>query len=325
VVLPPRVAEVALAHSTAQQQLTLSALALVTQALRVARGRPEVWRDAVAGMGAQLLALQVAAATLADGYLDEVLDAQGADPGAVAAVNPQAFADLTDGGGSWLLNLVYAPNAVATRGLPAQQMLSQFAFVAQSVTAAGIQDVGRSAVQTGMQARRRVRTYVRMLRHPSCGRCAILAGRTYHRLTAFKRHPHCDCIHIPAAESAVSWRTSPKDYFRSLDAAEQDRIFTKSGAEAIRLGADMSQVVNADQGMTTVTAYGQQVQATTTGTTVRGLAGQRLATEGVTRTGRYTSARTPRLMPDEIFRQAEQAGWDAAEVLRQLRRFGYLL
>lgn len=323
--LPPRVAEVALAHSAAQKQLTLSALALVTQGLRVARGRPEVWRDVVADMGAQLLALQVAAATLADGYLDEVLDAQGADPGAVAAVNPQAFADLTDGGGSWLLNLVYAPNSVTTRGLSQSQMLSQFAFVAQSVTAAGVRDIGRSAVQTGMQARRSAKNYVRMLKHPSCGRCAILAGRRYYRLKAFKRHPNCDCLHIPAAEDSGDWTTRPEDYFRSLSTEEQDRIFTEAGAEAIRLGADMSQVVNAQQGMTTVTAYGQQVQATTTGTTVRGLAGQRLASEGVTRTGRYTNARTPRLMPDEIFRQAELAGWDAAEVLRQLRRFGYLL
>jgi hypothetical protein len=64
--------------------------------------------------------------------------------------------------------------------------------------------------------------------------------------------------------------------------------------------------------MTTVTGYGRELQATTTGTTARGLAGQRL--QGA-----------PRLLPDEIFRLADELGWDRAETLRQLRRFAYIL
>jgi hypothetical protein len=91
-------------------------------------------------------------------------------------------------------------------------------------------------------------------------------------------------------------------------------LFTKAGAEAIRHGADMAQVVNARQGITTATAFGQQVRATTVGTTSRGLAGQRLAGTGL-----------PRLLPDEIFLQAERLGWDRAKVLNELKRFAYIV
>lgn len=125
---------------------------------------------------------------------------------------------------------------------------------------------------------------------------------------------NCDCVHIPAAEDVNGdWSTDPGTYFRSLSIADQDRLFTKAGAEAIRRGADMNQVVNAREGVTVAQAFGQQVQATTVGTTRRGLAGQRL------------QGRIPRLLPDEIFLQAERLGWDRAEVLRQLKRFAYVL
>lgn len=42
--------------------------------------------------------------------------------------------------------------------------------------------------------------------------------------------------------------TGPGDYFESLDRAEQDKIFTKAGAQAIRDRADINQVVNARRG-----------------------------------------------------------------------------
>ena len=48
-----------------------------------------------------------------------------------------------------------------------------------------IDDTARSAERLESQARHKP-MYVRMLTPPSCGRCIILAGRTYH--TAFERH-----------------------------------------------------------------------------------------------------------------------------------------
>lgn len=105
-----------------------------------------------------------------------------------------------------------------------------------------------------------------------------------------------DCIHIPCREdSADDLRTDPKAYFNSLSAAEQDRLFTKAGAEAIRSGADMARVVNARRGM--------QVAGD----------GRAYTTEA--------AGRRPRLMPEQIYREA---GTDRAEALRLLRLHGYI-
>lgn len=322
---PPAVSDVAEQHVADQQELQAEALALLARALQRSGGA-EAWRDAVAEIGEQLLQLQVAAAASADGYLDAVLAAQAASAAAEATVNPEAFADLTDGGGSWLRALVFAPNSV--RG--GQDYRGRFEFVASSIVLTGLQDTGRAAVQTSMLTRPAVTGYVRMLTPPSCPRCAVLAGRVYGSATPFNRHPRCNCRHIPAAEDADDWTTSPEAYFRSLSPAEQDRAFTQAGARAIREGADVSQVVNARQGMAVVNAYGRDVQATLEGTTKRGIAGKRLAEEGYAKTkglksSRYAYARTPRLMPEEIFQLADELGWDRAETLRQLRRFAYVL
>lgn len=326
--LPSSVSEVGQAYADLQSRIAASGLSLVSQALRRGKSSPEAWRDAVQSIGERLLLLQVASASLADPYLNDVLEAQGADTEADTQIVPQTFADLADGGGSWLQLLVYAPNSV--REGTSTEYWPRFQFVANSIVKTGLDDVGRSSVQTAMQARPAVKWYVRMLRGKSCARCAILAGRRYKSSVAFDRHRNCDCVHIPAAEDAKSWTTDPRRYFRSLPVDEQDLVFTKAGAEAIRLGADPSQVVNAHKGVWTPTAYGTQVQATLEGTTKRGIAGQRLGEEGFAKTAglnssRYAYSRTPRLMPEEIFLQADKLGWDRAEVLRQLKRFGYVL
>jgi hypothetical protein len=150
-----------------------------------------------------------------------------------------------------------------------------------------------------------------MLVPPSCSRCALLAGLRYAWNAGFDRHPACDCIAIPAAEdSADDLRTDPAAYFASLSVAEQDRVFTKAGAEAIRAGADINQVVNARRGM--YTASGRKL--TRTGATTRGFAGQRLGA----RSGRPAT----RLMPEEVFRQANG---DRDDAIRLLRQHGYLI
>lgn len=309
---PPRsVAEVGRHYADLQTQIVEEALGLLDPAIRKGKRSPDSWRDSIQAIGNRLLLLQVLAVSYSDAYLNDVLEAQNANGGSEGRVNPQAFADLTDGGGSWLQGLVFAPNSVR----PVQGSdWTRFAFVANSIVKTGIGDTARAAVQSGMQARPAVTSYVRMLQGTSCARCAILAGRHYKSSVAFNRHKRCDCIHIPSAESDdADWTVNPKTYFRSLSTEDQDRLFTAAGAEGIRHGADMAQVVNARQGITVAQAFGEQVQATTVGTTRRGLAGQRL------------QGRTPRLLPDEIFLQAERLGWDRAEVLRQLRRFAYVL
>jgi hypothetical protein len=216
-----------------------------------------------------------------------------------------------------------------------------------------VADAGRSATGVAMHARSAVKEYVRMLTPPSCSRCVILAGKRFKAQEAFDRHERCDCVNVPAVEDvADDIMTDPKAYFESLSATDQDRYFTQAGAQAIRDGADMNQVVNARRGaaglsqpgrltaaeqkmlrggrdrgyLQRVDVYGRQVYVTTEGTTRRGVAGKKLGAwsddavkvEGV----RNRRARTPRLMPEACY---ELAGGDREEALRLLRRFGYLL
>jgi len=89
--------------------------------------------------------------------------------------------------------------------------------------------------------------------------------------------------------------------------------FTVAGAQAIRDGADIFQVVNARRGMSTVTTFGRQLSTTTEGVTRRGFAGQRMRAAGV--------SSPVRLTPQAIYELAS----DRAEAIRLLYRFGYLL
>lgn len=191
-------------------------------------------------------------------------------------------------------------------------------------------DVGRAASLLGSLVRPAVSGYVRMLETPSCSRCVILAGKFFKRNTGFQRHPKCDCRHIPSNENvAGDIRTDPNAYFNSLSKAEQDRTFTNAGAEVIRNGADIGQVVNARAGMSTaqqalrgpggrITASGRLVKVDAFGRPIY------QTTEGMTKRGRAFKARGHnyiRLMPESI---VEMAGNDRAELLRLLKSHGYI-
>jgi hypothetical protein len=121
-------------------------------------------------------------------------------------------------------------------------------------------------------------------------------------------------VHVPAAEDAAGdLVTNPRDYFDSLTPAQQDAIFTKSGASAIRDGADIGQVVNARRGMSTAQIGGRSTRVTN---------------EGITRTGFATNAPGStvaarggvRLMPETIY----QVATSRADAIRLLRANGYL-
>lgn len=171
-----------------------------------------------------------------------------------------------------------------------------------------LSDTGRFAERVAL-APARVTYYQRALSLPSCSRCVVLAGRLYRVEQAFQRHPQCDCRHLPVGEAGEVEETDPLEYFASLSEAEQDRIFTKAGAEAIRTGADMNQVVNARRGMYTSRTGSRQWKFTREGTTRRGRYG---------RDQRGSGRR--RLMPEEI--QRLSSGKD--DYLRMLRTYGYI-
>lgn len=260
---------------------------------------------------------QVLAARGARPYVDRVVAAQARRrgrpvPTALARVVPERFAE-TAADGRPLETLLFQPAVTATRarreGRPRRE--SHILGYAQldMIVRTEVADAGR--VATGVQiAATPTLGYVRMLNPPSCSRCAILAGRIYRFNAGFARHPRCDCIHIPATEDqAGDLTTDPALYFASLSEAEQNRLFTRDGAQAIRDGANIGRVVNARRGMataggrlTTGRAFGRDVFLTSDRTRVRG-------------------SRRVRLMPEQIY---IEAGGNRDEAIRLLNLHGYI-
>lgn len=239
----------------------------------------------------------------ADSYLDRVLAEQGANTAAAGQVNPRRLSGVASDGRrlDTLLNRPAAATlgALAT-GRPLPMALATGQATLDMIVRTQIADAGRVADQIATVARP-VAGYVRMLSPPACSRCVILAGRRYRWNQGFRRHPDCQCVHIPAAEAiADDLRLNPRNYFDGLSSAEQDRIFTHAGAEAIRDGADMSRVVNASRGMYAA-------------------GGRQLTREATTRLG---INRPVRLMPEQIMREAKG---NRDETLRLLRLNGFIL
>ena len=200
------------------------------------------------------------------------------------------------------------------------------ALLARTVT----QDAGRMAQQSGMAAETAVRGYVRKVHLPACPRCIILSGRFYRYSDGFLRHPNCDCTMIPVAVGLdMVHAEDPAELMARMQAEHPERLrksLTEGDLKALEHGADLNQVVNAHRGMTTAAGPGRTGKVTTEGTTKRGFAGQRLAAEGFVKSGgRYQRARTPRLTPAQIFTEADINGWDRTEIVRQLKRFGFVI
>lgn len=297
------------------------------------------WYDAV---GPRLVAVvaagQHAAATGATEYVSQAVRAQGGQPEPDGTVAAAAFAG-TAADGRPLDTLLYEP-VITTKtalgnGTLLDRAIQQGLADLLRIVSTEVADAGRSAVGAGIMSDRVCTGYVRVLSPPSCARCTILAGKVFHTATAFARHPHCDCVNLPTIAGVAPHVTDPGDYFRSLPTAEQNRIFTASGAQAIRDGADIYSVVNASRSVTTLDAYGRKVVATLEGTTYRGGFYRQMRAEAERRTGtRFARSRseverglprfelrTPRLMPSEIYLLADG---DRSEAIRLLRRFGYL-
>ncbi|WP_179278009.1 hypothetical protein [Rhodococcus sp. 14-2470-1a] len=280
---------------------------------------------------------QDAAVAGAEDYVDDTLDVLGTAVAPIAEIAPGSLVGIASDGRP-LDSLMYGP-IISAKGEIGKSMAAGKSFTS---------DIAAQAWQTGLQAlQMRVQTqvadanrvatglavttrpgtgYVRMLNPPSCSRCTVLAGRFYRFSAGFLRHPGCDCRHVPAREEdAEDLRTDPMDTFHSLSAEMQDQIFTIAGAQAIRDGADIAQVVNARRGanglatagqLMTRSVYGRQLITTTEGVTKRGVAGKLIRARG------RDPVTTPRLMPEDIY---DLVGGDRAETLRLLQLNGYVL
>lgn len=217
-------------------------------------------------------------------------------------------------------------------GATAYQALEQSGKWLSVAMGTVVADTHRGVEQVGLKARR-IGMYVRMLNHPSCGRCVILAGKTFRSSTAFQRHPGCDCVHIPASQDiAGDLTTDPSVYLDSLDDDELAKALgSKANAQAYRDGADANQLVNAYRkgAVQKAQLYGKtELSFTTEGVTRRGSAYQAMSArhsafqrELDVKGGRYRSAQVQRLMPSSIYELAK----DPADAQRLLRTYGWIL
>lgn len=258
----------------------------------------ESWAARLGRVFALVTGGQRMAADAADGYLAASLAEQGLDSAAVGAVETRALSGVaSDGRG--LLSLLSRPAVLAkytlARGGSVPRAVAAGGALAEMIGRTQIADAGRAADQVALTARPAVSGYTRMIVGGTCARCLILAGRWYRHSDGFLRHPSCDCVHIPARENASGdFATDPRSAFDAMPRAEQERVFGKGGAEAIRAGADPAQVVNARRGMYT--------------------AGGRLFT-------RESAGRArARIMPEQIFRDARNRD----DAIRLLRLHGYI-
>ena len=299
----------------------------------------------LAGIGQRIVravqAGKLLAAATGQPYVDSMVAADGLAsdylPGA-ARVPARAFS-LSAADGRPLDSLLYLPvirtKSLLQGGLTLQQAMTRGLLDMQRMVASEVADAGSSAAGVAMVGNRQVTGYIRRVRPGACARCAILAGRWYRYDAGFQRHKRCQCYGEPATSARRGRPTSPQSFFDGLSPAEQDRRFTKAGAQAIRDGADIYQVVNARRSVTVLDSYGRKVLATLEGTSRRSGFYRQIRAETEARTGlRFARGtadieqglprfqlRTPRLMPEELYKLAS----DRDNLIRLLTRFGYLI
>lgn len=292
------VAELAARHAAVQSGIARRASAELA-ALWAQIDRANIgasWRMLIPRALSALTAAQIAAVSLADRYTDGVLGAEDA----AGRVLPSGFAGVASDGRP-LGTLLQLPAITSLERIGAggnvSRSLTSDRYLLDMITRTQVADAGRVAVGVAIAARPQATGYVRLVVGRTCARCLILAGRRYRWNAGFKRHPRCDCRHVPVAEDVPGdVMTDPRAAFDALPRADQDRVFGQAGAQAIREGADMSRVVNARRGIQTAAD------------------GRLYTTEA--------AGRRPRLMPEQIYREA---GNDRAEAVRLLRLHGYLI
>jgi len=344
-------AEVAERHRAARERLTKRAVSSVLREWQQfdVRDLDLSWDLRAETMVAAVASAQTAAAAQANPYMAAVARASGEK--VEAQVAPAAFSGVTldsrELGPAMYGAVTHTKDLIGTGRSVADAFTVGASFLATVVSSA-IQDMGRQADLTAGVGARRTR-YVRVISPGACSRCAILAGAGS-SAKAYLRHPSCKCTALPVDGVPEGMFASPKDYFESLSASEQERVFTKAGAEAIRHGADPIKVVNARRGAYGIGYSGHygtfisesrmrrlqavtvgvkpdgsplQVFMTTEGTTSRGAFGRREIAEfeNAKKSGRYRRTTTIRLMPEQI---AVMAGGDTDRWIELLQRYGYL-
>lgn len=320
---PSAVAE---AHAEARRRLAAAASLAARRAwMQIDRSNMQAsWLGLLGNVLALVSGAQLTAAKGTEPWLQDLL---GHDPeqSSSARLNPAVLAGVM-GDGSLLSDALRVPVWTAlkmvTQGAPVVHAMVRGQILLDLMVRTAVADAGRAADSVGMVARPSVTSYIRVVEGGACSRCIVLAGREYGVSKAFLRHPRCHCGMEPVTSEHRPTPTSPETHVAQMTAAEKEQAFGKAGAKAINEGADIAQVVNARRGMTTAAAYGRTVQATTEGATRRGIAGKALGDFSKKKGGRGGVSRTPRLMPEEIFRLA---GSNREQAIQLLRLHSYIV
>lgn len=351
--------EIAFAHQDKRIELGHLLIGRVSRLWRQASvaALDSSWDALAPKMVQHVTAAQVAAANMATPYMDAIDRSYGNTAPPVSLV-PEAFGGVMLDGrevGPAMFSAVTTTKQAIGGGMAPARAFEVGANALAVIVSTALQDMGRQADMTLGNARNYT-SYVRVVGGSACSRCAVLAG-IWSPETAFLRHASCCCTAAPINHEGKSkgqvpkgFHSSPDAYFESLSKAEQDRVFTNAGAEAIRNGADPVKVVNARRG-----AYGigynghhqaplptatrnrlQQITigvkpdgsplkvfATTEGTTARGsfYKGESKLTQQAVKDGRYRRTTTVRVMPEQI---VKMAGNNPDRFRELLQKYGYI-
>ena len=170
---------------------------------------PSGFRDELVRAAGLVAFGQLTQAIRAATYLQDLADEYDWDP-APSQLVPRAFAGTSADDRPLVDVLSYATRRAwtmldagadyATANTSATATLTR--IVANETTQAGI-----NAERVAMVAQPQATGYVRFLSPPSCGRCAVLAGKWFQWNTGFARHPSCFPAGVtvsgPAAEAAT--------------------------------------------------------------------------------------------------------------------------
>lgn len=326
-------------HMQAREMFALQTSAQLTQLWREVDTDDVIrsWQAQVPHATAAVTRMQTRAVQDAQQYVTASIIDAGREPRG-PALNPRGFAGFTYPLGKRLepmpLQVALASPAYQALNLVGQGISPQRALagglemlITHGVTA--VSDAGRQADGALIATEPQITGYVRQVESTACSRCIILAGRRYARSDGFLRHPNCLCEHTPifdqrgqdsrdGADQEEPDGIDPYTVFNGLSEEEQDRRFTAAGAQAIRDGADINQVVNSRRGMYT-TAQGQRFTTEGIG---RSRGGRRLGHAG--RAMDNAGFRGARLLPEQIYENARRYGGGRERILEDLRGYGYI-
>jgi len=204
---------------------------------------------------------QLGAARDGAAYVPKVLAELGQSVDPLAEVDPRAFAGIASDGrplDSLLYGAVTTSKTASSTMAPPDALAAGGRWLDMAVQTM-VADAARGAAGITIAARPKV-GWIRMVNAPCCSRCAILSGKWFKWNQGFKRHPHCDCYHIPAREMTGDIGFAPDD----LILEGKVTGINKAEQQAIGDGADAIAVLNARRGA--------QGMFTTEGTTRRGYA-----------------------------------------------------